>query len=55
MPLVAVADDIASGALVVLGRSCNCLPVYAVRRQGPDSPGVEAAWQMMIRSHGPKS
>ncbi|WP_203930600.1 LysR family transcriptional regulator [Virgisporangium ochraceum] len=51
MPSVAVADDIASGALAVLGRNCGCLPVYAVRRQGPDSPGVEAAWQMMIRPH----
>lgn len=51
MPSVAVADDIASGVLVALGRNPRCLPVYAVRRQGPDSPGVEAVWQMMIRSH----
>jgi hypothetical protein len=23
--------------------------VYAVRRQGPDTPGVEALWQTLIR------
>jgi DNA-binding transcriptional LysR family regulator len=52
MPSVAVAEDIASGALVALREHCGRLPVYAVRRQGPDTPGVEALWQTLIRRPG---
>ncbi|MGN9913950.1 LysR family transcriptional regulator [Phytohabitans sp. LJ34] len=55
LPSVAVAGDLASGALVALRQECGRLPVYAVRRQGPDNPGVEAAWQMLIRAGGDPS
>jgi DNA-binding transcriptional LysR family regulator len=49
MPSVVVADDLESGALVAIREKCGRLPVYAVRRQGPDTPSVEAIWQMLIR------
>jgi DNA-binding transcriptional LysR family regulator len=50
LPAVAVAEDLAAGSLVALRERCGRLPVYAVRRQAPDTPGVEALWQTLIRS-----
>jgi hypothetical protein len=49
MPSVAVAEDVGAGTLVTLAEAPDSLPVFAVRRQGPDSPGVEALWQTLIR------
>jgi DNA-binding transcriptional LysR family regulator len=49
MPLVAVSDDLGSGALSRLSRHSVMLPVFAIRRQGPDSPAVEALWETLTR------
>jgi len=49
MPAVAVRDELGSGALVRLCKTSVALPVFAVRRPGPDSPAVEALWQALIR------
>ncbi|HET6214253.1 MAG TPA: LysR family transcriptional regulator [Micromonosporaceae bacterium] len=50
MPSVAVKDDLGAGALVrVCPQNSAALPVFAVRRRGPDSPAVEALWQALIR------
>lgn len=53
MPQVAVADDLRSGALVSLAVPDEALPLYAVRRRGPDSPGAEALWQSLLRRRDP--
>lgn len=49
MPSIAVADDIESGALASSLVPGEPLPLYAVRRRGPESPGVEAVWQALLR------
>ncbi|MGH3678755.1 MAG: LysR family transcriptional regulator [Natronosporangium sp.] len=49
LPAVAIQDELRSGALVRLGSHTECLPVFAVRRPGPDSPAVEALWRIMSR------
>jgi len=49
MPSIAVADDVESGALVSIPVPGKPLSLYAVRRRGPDSPGVEAVWQTLLR------
>jgi DNA-binding transcriptional LysR family regulator len=49
LPSVAVADDIRSGALISFAVPGDALPLYAVRRRGPDSPGAEALWQSLLR------
>ena len=49
MPSIAVADDVKSGALVSISVPGDPLPLLAVRRRGPESPGVEAIWQTMLR------
>lgn len=53
LPLVAIADDLESGALIRLGAAATALPIFALRRRGPDSPAVEALWQALIRKHRP--
>jgi DNA-binding transcriptional LysR family regulator len=50
MPVVAVQDELGSGALVRLGQHTAALPMFAVRRSGPDSPALEALWQALIRT-----
>lgn len=52
MPAVAIRDELRSGALVRLGGHPECLPVFAVRRSGPDSPAVEALWRFLSRPAG---
>lgn len=49
MPLVAVRDDLVSGALRQVCPRSAVLPVFAIRRQGPDGPAVEALWKAMTR------
>lgn len=49
MPSIAVADDVKSGALVSMPVPGDPLPLSAVRRRGPESPGVEAIWQTLLR------
>lgn len=52
MPLVGVREDLASGALARLGPRSEPLPVFAVRREGADSPAREALWRLLIRKPG---
>jgi DNA-binding transcriptional LysR family regulator len=52
MPRIAVREELGSGALVTLCRHPDPLPVFAVRRQGPDSPAVEALWRALSRPAG---
>jgi DNA-binding transcriptional LysR family regulator len=47
MPSVAVRDDLDSGALSRLCSRSVTLPIFALRRQGPDSPAVEALWRSL--------
>lgn len=49
LPAVAIHDELRSGALVRLGSHAERLPVFAVRRPGPDSPAVEALWRILSR------
>lgn len=48
MPTVAVYEDLRSGALATLSDHTAPLPLYAVRRQGSDSPAVDVLWQALI-------
>jgi hypothetical protein len=49
MPLIGVREDPASGTLARLNPRSEPLPVFAVRRDGPDSPAREALWRLLIR------
>jgi DNA-binding transcriptional LysR family regulator len=49
MPFVAVREDLESGALSRICSRSVVLPIFAVRRDGTDSPAVEALWQAMTR------
>jgi hypothetical protein len=49
MPLPAVREDIASGALTRIGQRSEPLPMFAVRRESPGSRGLEALWRLLIR------
>lgn len=53
MPLVAVSEEIRSGMLTRLCHDSVALPVFAIRRQGPDSPVVEALWQALAQRRLP--
>jgi DNA-binding transcriptional LysR family regulator len=50
MPMVAVQDDLGSGALRRLCHHSMALPVFAIRRPGPDGPAVEAVWQALTHT-----
>jgi DNA-binding transcriptional LysR family regulator len=50
MPLAAVGEDLDSGALRRICSRSITLPIFALRRQGPDSPAVEALWRMLART-----
>jgi DNA-binding transcriptional LysR family regulator len=52
MPAIAVCDDLGSGSLVRLCANSVPLPVFAVRRRGPDAPAVEALWHALTRKAG---
>jgi DNA-binding transcriptional LysR family regulator len=49
MPLIGVREDLASGTLARLNSPREPLPVFAVRRDGPDSPAREALWRLLSR------
>jgi DNA-binding transcriptional LysR family regulator len=49
MPTIAVRDDLESGALIRLCPRSVTLPIFAVRRPGPDAPAVEALWRALAR------
>lgn len=47
MPAVAVHNDLESGALTRLCPRSVTLPIFAVRRPGPDAPAVEELWRAL--------
>jgi DNA-binding transcriptional LysR family regulator len=53
MPQIAIQEELGSGSLVPLCRHPDPLPVFAVRRQGPDSPAVEALWSTVSHPAAP--
>ncbi len=47
LPSIAVDDDLSSGTLRRLGSRSVTLPIFALRRQGPDGPAAEAMWETL--------
>jgi DNA-binding transcriptional LysR family regulator len=50
LPSAAVQDELESGALRRVCPQSVSLPIFALRRQGPDSPAVEALWHTVNRA-----